>query len=188
MRLRNEVLDFCDLLTRENDSWHHYKGVFICDGGKSCRKVIDPLWSFKIDSVSVSPIVAIQHEEIQRLHRKIFDKEISWISHLRIKNYYDGYSARSLRFYDFDDCAEALVQKIFRDGNDLLDEQYFSESETELLEGIPPALEGADGVKYCLVKAYIGDLTFVENYRSGNVVTKRPKKFNDIDKILDYFG
>ena len=48
-------------------------------------------------------------------------------------------------------------------------------------------IEGQDGVKYCIVRAYLGDFDFVRRYRADEIKTEIPKLYNRIDKVMKYF-
>lgn len=188
MGTKSEIVDICRSLADGYEDWNFTAGAFKNVQSKHTIKLIDPLWSFSPGSALTSPVAGVFHKQIEKLHKKIFGFSSYWTHRVQFKKYYDDYSGGGLRIRDIvEDDAENCVQKIIDQGLYLLDRTYNFDSEEDLLENIPEEVEGSDGVKYCLIRAYLGDIDYVSRYRNDEIETQRPKKLESIDKIIKEF-
>ena len=188
MSMKNQIEEFCRNFVLDKEGWEYRTGMFVNNTIDQVGLVIDPLWSFSADSVLTTPLVGLSHRKLASLHYKILGKRVSWLSHIPFKNVLPNYKASGIRFYQFGQSEMGNLESIFNDGVKVLNQIYTGANENELLMNIPPRVEGAEGVKYCLVKAYLGDLEYLVKYLGGEIPVKRPVKAQDVEKILAYFS
>lgn len=188
MSTKIEIVNLCKSIAADIEGWKFVGGGFKDARMKHTDKLIDPLWSYSPGSVLTTPVAGVLHKEVEKIHKKIFGFSCYWTHRVSYKNYYQGYGRGGLRIVDIvENDAESCIRKILEQGFSLLDKTYNFSSEKGLLESIPEDIEGADGVKYCIIRAYLGDLDYVRRYRFDEIKTERPKKIEKIDQIIAHF-
>lgn len=188
MSMKDELTNLCKRLSTNYNEWDYISEAFKNKEYKFCTKFVDPLWSYSPDSVLAQPVAGVYVNSIQRLHKRIFGHSTYWTDSTRLDKYYKEISVAGIRLYDIEnDAAEDSIKYFLNKGIELINKTYSFSSEEDLLSSIPEKIEGNDGVMYCLVRAYLGDMDYVGAYLEDKIKTVRPKKYDKVRKIIMHF-
>lgn len=142
--------------------------------------------------MSISPSTEILNKRMFALEKNIMNhkKEITdFTSFIRHASFEENYDFNTERFYTLEDGkAEKVIRHALDVTMQILNETYNYTDETELLKNLPVRVDGPSAVKYCIVLAYLGDFDYVRDYRLDKIESIRPKRYAEIEKIIDYFN
>ena len=181
----------CGKIAEDYEGWQYVAGIFKNKNLKHTVKIMDPRWGFQPQSVLMQPITIVLNKKIAALKKKIFNRKSSFTSSVIHNQYVVKYDFHSARIYG-DQLQNGQAEKKIRIEMDtcieILEKQYsYATEENDFLENLPFEPEGILGLEYCLVRAYLNDFDFVLDYRANKVETIRPKRYADVDKIIEYF-
>lgn len=188
MLKKADIVELCIKVAEDYPDWEFSSLAFKNKEFKHSVKLVDPLWSFPGCALA-QPIAGFLHKKTNVVFKYVYGCSSSWTSHVSLVHDHKDYNKSDLWLYDLvDDQVEEKIRKMLNDGIEVIEQTYDFSSEENLLKNMPADLEGQNGVRYCIVKAYLGDFDFVRRYRADEIVTGWPKCYEQIDKVIEYYG
>jgi len=184
-----DAIELCKKIANDYDGWEYISGNFRNKKLKHTDILLSLGLSVSAGAGLIQPSTRALNKKIKLLEKKITnEKPLNFTSLIRHANFEENYDFHSGRFYTLEDGkAEKVIRHALDVSNEILEKYYNYTDEREFLEKLPVAVDGTFGIQYCLVRAYLGDLDYVRDYKLEKIESIRPKRHADIDKIIDYF-
>jgi hypothetical protein len=184
-----DAIDLCKKIANDYNDWGFIGGNFKNKRLMHTDIILDLGLSVSSGAGSIEPSTEVLNKKIKLLDKKIVhEKPLTYTSFIRHADFEESYDFHSERFYTLED---GKAEKVIRHALDVsieIFEQYYNYTyESEFMENLPVAVDGPLAVQYCLVRAYLGDLDYVRDYKLEKIESIRPKRHADIDKIIEYY-
>jgi hypothetical protein len=186
---KSDVIDLCKKIANDYNNWEFIGGNFKNKRLMHTDIILNLGLSVSAGRGSIAPSTEALNKKIKLLEKKITnEKPLACTSLIRHASFEENYDFNTERFYTLEDGkAEKVIRHALDVSIEILEKYYNYTDEREFLEKLPVAVDGTFGIQYCLVRAYLGDLDYVRDYKLEKIESIRPKRHADIDKIIDYF-
>jgi len=186
---KSDAIELCKKIANDYDGWEFISGNFKNKKLKHTDVLLHLGLSVSAGRGSIEPSVRVLNKKIKLLEKKITnEKPLDCTSLIRHADFEEDYDFHSERFYTLEDGkAEKVIRHALDVAIEIFEQYYNYTDEREFLENLPVKVDGPLAVQYCLVRAYLGDLDYVRDYKLEKIESIRPKRHADIDKIIDYF-
>ncbi|MEH6450876.1 MAG: hypothetical protein V7765_19580 [Oleispira sp.] len=184
-----DAINLCKEIANDYDDWEFTAGNFKNKRFKHTDIILDLGLSVSSGAGSIEPSTEVLNKKIKLLDKKIVhEKPLTYTSFIRHASFEESYDFNTERFYTLDDGkAEKVIRHALDVSIEILEKHYNYTDEHEFLENLPVMVDGPLAIQYCLVRAYLGDLDYVRDYKLEKIESIRPKRHADIDKVIDYF-
>lgn len=186
---KSDAIELCKKIANDYDGWEFIGVNFKNKELKHTDIILDLGLSVAAGRGSIEPSTEALNKNIKLLDKKIVhEKPLDYTSFIRHADFEENYDFHSERFYTLEDGkAEKVIRHALDVSIEIFEQYYNYTDEREFLENLPVKVDGPLAVQYCLVRAYLGDLDYVRDYKLEKIESIRPKRHADIDKIIEYY-
>jgi hypothetical protein len=189
---KSDAISLCKSIAECYGDWEFTAGKFKNEQLIHTVKILDLSPIFTAGSMTIGTNTMILNKKIIALEKKIMThkKKVSeFTSFIRHADFEKDYDFSLERFYTLNDGkAEKVIRHALDVSIKIFNKYYSYSDENELLSNLPEMFDGPLAVKYCIVRAYLGDFDYVRDYKLEKIKSIRPKRHDDIDKIIEYFN
>lgn len=186
---KSDLLALCKDIASRYDGCEFSAGKFKLKKMKHSDVVLELFLTYSPGSATIDPCTGIINKKIKKLSKEILGYQTRLTSFIRHIDFDKNLDLHSWRFHNVEDGhTEQVLLKTIDTAFLILDKYYHYNDEESLLRNLPLNYEEVPGVYYCLARAILGDYDFIRDYRMDKIETIRPKRYDDIDKIMDYYG